>query len=168
MSSLGDWQQQGVGCPLDTQCIDRQAQQNEKIFPPATSSMVSMVMRLKVGSSSISRQELRRTSVKSNRSYEGREERTLQNSTQTCTQMNSGNGCCTHGLWYLVQTAEGTTWFNLSTSWFSRGSLELWKRLMILKTPLQQTCLSFRVEHCAGIWKVSHWCQRVLSASNWW
>lgn len=90
MPSFGVWQPQGVGCPLDTQCIDRQAQQGGKIFPPATSSMVSMVMRLKVGSSSISRQALRRTSVESNRSYERGEERTLQDSPQTCTQMNQG------------------------------------------------------------------------------
>lgn len=89
MPSFGVWQPQGVGCPLDTQCIDRQAQQGGKIFPPATSGMVSMVMRLKVGSSSISRQALR-TSVESNRSYERREERTLQDSPQTCTQMNQG------------------------------------------------------------------------------
>lgn len=54
--------------------------------PPVTSSMVSMVMRLNMGSSN--RARLRRTTVEYDRSCEGREERTLQNSTQTCTQMN--------------------------------------------------------------------------------
>lgn len=58
------------------------------MFPLVASSMVWTVMGLKVGSSRASSQELKRATVESNCSYRERKERTLQNSTQTCTQAN--------------------------------------------------------------------------------